>query len=143
MLRRSNKYTDRLTAQLAGARRQEVNNTVGPRVIQGKNEYLMKHRGVKVIVTDHARHQCRKRDNGMAIETMKRYFVQVVDGLVDFNWKYDDQEIFVYNRFFQRGVVLTGRRDYRGGTDRCLVVVTVYPYGKARPMKDSTEVVYV
>jgi hypothetical protein len=142
MLRRSNKYTDRLAAQLAGARRQEVNNTPGPRVFK-VNEYLLKHRGVNVIVTNHAREQCRKRDNGMAIETMRAYFKQVVDGLVDFNWKYDDQEIFVYNRHYQRGVILTGRRDYKAGPALALVIVTIYPYGKSRPMKDSTEVVYV
>jgi len=140
MLKRTTKFSDRQAIALARAR----NDVVGPRVIiRPANEYLLKHKGVKVIVTDHAREQCRKRSNGMDIKTMTRYFIQVVDGLVDFDWKYEDQEIFVYNRFFQRGVVLTGRRDYRGGNARCLVVVTVYPYGKSRPMKDSTEVVYV
>ena len=133
-------YRDRQSRQIAHA----CNNTIGPRVIKPKNEYLLKHRGVKVIITDHARHQCRNRDkNGLAIESMTRYFIQVVDGLMNFNWKYDDQEIFVYNRFYQQGVVLTGRRDYKGGSARCLVIVTVYPYGKALPMKSSTEVVYV
>ena len=140
MLKRNNtRYQERHAAKWAHA----TNNWSGPRPIRAENEYLLKHRGVKVIVTDHARQQCRKRDHGMEIKTMTRYFIQVVDGLMDFNWKYDDQEIFVYNRFFQRGVVLTGRRDYKGGSDRCLVIVTVYPYGKSRPMKSSTEVVYV
>jgi hypothetical protein len=150
MLRHSNRYTDRLAAQLAGARRQEVNNTPGPRPLYARQvptttkiEYLLEHCGTKVILTDHARTQARNRHD-MPIEQMVNYFKQIVEGLIDFDWKYNDQEIFVFSHKYRRGVILTCRRDFKSTSrDRVYVIVTLYPFGKARPVKSSTEVVYV
>jgi hypothetical protein len=149
MLRRSNKHTDRVAGQLAAAR-QGVNNTVGPRPMWARQvptttkiEYLLEHCGTKVILTDHARTQARNRHD-MPIEQMTNYFRQIVEGLIDFDWKYDDQEIFVFSHKYRRGVILTGRRDFKSASrDRVYVIMTMYPFGKAQPMKDSTEIVYV
>jgi hypothetical protein len=149
MLKRQNKYTERLAGQLAAAR-QDVNNTVGPRPLWARQvptttkiEYILEHCGTKVIMTDHARKQIRNRHDMLPVQ-LSNYFIQIVEGLVDFDWKYDDQEIFVYSGQYQRGVVLTGRRDFKSASrDRVYVILTMYPFGSSRPMKSSTEIVYV
>ena len=105
------------------------------------NEYLLRHNGVSVIMSTHARLQGFKR-YGMSTDNMVDYFTRVADGLKAYAWKYNDQEIFVYSRHFQRGCIITHRSDYRTN-EKCLVAVTLYPYGKAVPMKSSTERVYV
>jgi hypothetical protein len=129
---------------------QARNNKPGPRPLYARQvptttkiEYILEHKGMKVIMTDHARTQARKR-HGMPVEQMDLYFRKIVDGLIDFPWEYDNQEIFVYSGHYQRGVILTCRRDFkRPGISRCYVIVTMYPYGKARPIKEGTRVIYV
>jgi hypothetical protein len=109
-----------------------------------KFEYLIKHKGVKVILTDHCRTRALKR-HGMPIERMKAFFIEVIDGLADFTWKEYNQEIFVYSRHFQRGAVVAYRRDFKNqaSRDMCLAVITIYPYGKSTPAHPDTEVIYV
>jgi hypothetical protein len=81
----------------------------------------------------------------MQVETMKNFFVRVIDGLKGFNWSEYNQEIFVYSGHYQRGAVVAWRRDFKNqaSRDMCLAVVTIYPYGKATPAHPDTEVVYV
>ena len=130
-------------ALLSGPERLAINNRPGPRPIKAKVEYLMEYKGVKIILTDHVRDRARQR-HGMLVDQMKIYFQHVINGLVDFPWEYDDQEIFVYSRAFQRGVILTNRRDWKSsGQSKCYVIVTMYPYGKGRPVKSGTRVVHV
>jgi hypothetical protein len=76
---------------------------------------------------------------------MKDYFIRVVDGLSDFDWKEYNQEVFVYSTHYQRGAVIAYRRDIRNQDSRemCLIVMTIYPYGKATPAHKDTEVIYV
>jgi hypothetical protein len=109
-----------------------------------KFEYLMEYKGIKIILTDHVRDRARQR-HGMPVEQMKVYFQHVIDGLVDFPWVEENQEIFVYSRAFQRGVVIARRRDYKnqGNRDMAYVGITLYPYGRAYPAQKDTEVVYV
>jgi hypothetical protein len=104
----------------------------------------MEYKGVKIILTDHVRVQARKR-HGMPVEQMKTYFQHVVDGLEDFKWVEYNQEIFVYSRAFQRGMIIACRRDYKNQQNQRLgyVAVTCYPYGKSLPAHPDTEVVYV
>ena len=132
--------TDR-NQMAARCRKPVYQRSTSPAVPNKANEYLLRHNGVSVIMSTHARLQGFKRYN-MSTDNMVEYFTRVANGLEGYNWKYDDQEIFVYSRFWQRGCILTGRRDYRT-SERCLVVVTLYPYGKNRPIKAATETVYV
>ena len=127
------RYRDRQTGQLTQA-------CAKPEV---KFEYLLKHNGVKVILTDHCRTRAAQR-HGMPVETMKDYFIRVVDGLKDFEWKEYNQEIFAFCRHYQRGAVVAYRRDFKNQASRemILAVVTIYPYGKAVPAHPDTETVY-
>lgn len=104
-------------------------------------EYLTELNGcLKVILTRHAKDQCQKR-HGMALETMKTWFTDSQKVIGDIPVVEYNQEVFVYNRKWQRGMVLAFRRDSKNPrSDRlCLVVVTVYPYGKSVPFRTDTE----
>ena len=127
--------------QMAAMCRKPVYQRSTSPAVPASNEYLLRHEGVSVIVTTHARLQGFKR-YGMSTDNMTDYFTRVAVGLKNYPWKYDDQEIFVYSRHFQRGCIMTHRSDYRTN-EKCLVAVTLYPYGKAVPMKQSTDKVYV
>jgi hypothetical protein len=110
-----------------------------------KVEYLMEYKGRKVIITDHVRQRARER-HGMPVETMKTYFQHVIDGLDACNFKPVEynQEIFVYSRAFQRGMVIAFRRDFKSDNQNLvLVAVTCYPYGRAVPAQADTEIYYV
>ena len=109
-----------------------------------KFEYLMEYKGIKIILTDHVRDRARKR-HGMAVEQMKTYFQHVVDGLAGFKWVEYNQEIFVYSRAFQRGMIIARRRDFKNQDNgsMALVAVTCYPYGRAVPAHPDTDIVYV
>ena len=114
----------------------------GPKPV--KFEYLMEYKGTKIILTDHVRQRSHER-HGMPIEQMKTYFQHVIDGLTEFKWVEYNQEIFVYSRAFQRGMIIAQRRDFKnqGNREMVLVAVTCYPYGRALPAQTDTEVVYV
>jgi len=110
-----------------------------------KFEYLTEIDGLKIIMTDHAKRQAMKR-HGMPLETMRAWFVNssrallhIRSNLVEYN-----QEVFVYNAKYQRGMILAFRRDFKNQDSNkiCLAVITVYPYGKATPMHPDTEVFY-
>jgi hypothetical protein len=111
-----------------------------------KFEYLIKHKGVKVILTDHCRTRAAQR-HGMPIETMKDFFIRVIDGIwcQGFKFKEYNQEVFVYSAHYQRGAIVAYRRDFKNQASRemCLAVVTIYPYGKSTPAHKDTEVIYV
>jgi hypothetical protein len=109
-----------------------------------KFEYLMEYKGIKIILTDHVRDRARQR-HGMPVEQMKVYFQHVIDGLVDFPWVEYNQEIFVYSRAFNRGMIIARRRDFKnqGNRDMAYVAVTMYPFGRGYPAQKDTEVVYV
>jgi hypothetical protein len=81
----------------------------------------------------------------MPVETMKDFFVKVIEGLEDFFWSEYNQEVFVYSGHYQRGAIVAYRRDFKNQASRemCLAVVTIYPYGKAQPAQPDTEIVYV
>jgi len=111
-----------------------------------KFEYLTEHRGVKVILTNHARQQAYQR-HGLPIESMKLWFTQAIDKIrqTGFEPEYYNQEVFVYNRHYQRGMVVAFRRDNRNvESDKlCLVAVTCYPYGKSFPAHRDTKTIRV
>jgi hypothetical protein len=111
-----------------------------------KFEYLMEYKGRKVIITDHVRQRSRER-HGMPVEQMRVYFQHVIDGLdaCDFKPVEYNQEIFVYSRAFQRGMIIAFRRDYKNqdSSKLAIVAVTCYPYGRAVPAQPDTEVIYV
>jgi len=112
---------------------------------QPKVEILMEYKGVKVIVTDHVRHRAAER-HGMDVEKMKVYFEHVINGIQDSGWEPVEynQEVFVYSKIFQRGCVIALRRDFKSSSkDLAMVLVTMYPYGKALPLQKDTEVIYV
>ena len=110
-----------------------------------KKEYLLDYKGRKVIITDHVRQRARQR-HMIPIEQMKTYFQHMIDGIdqSDFVQAYDNQEIFIYVRAFQRGCVVALRRDFKdqSNRDNVMIVMTMYPYGKMHPMKTDTEVIY-
>lgn len=105
-----------------------------------KFEYLTEIDGVKIIMTDHAKKQARDR-HGMPLETMKRWFEDMQGIWGNVPVKEYNQEVFVYSVKYQRGMILAYRRDFKNDerTDLALVVVTVYPYGKAVPMQRDTK----
>lgn len=110
-----------------------------------KLEVLMVYKGVKVIVTDHVRKRAVER-HGMPIEQMKTFFEHVINGIADVDFKPVEynQEVFVYSRAFQRGMVIAFRRDFKSDDgNMCIVAVTCYPYGRALPAQKDTEVIYV
>jgi hypothetical protein len=83
----------------------------------------------------------------MPIEQMKVFFQHVINGIDDTGFvpcEYN-QEVFIYSKLFQRGMIIAFRRDYKNSknTHTCLVAVTVYPYGKSQPAHNDTEVIYV
>ena len=83
----------------------------------------------------------------MPVETMIHYFQHVINGIDDTGFvpvEYN-QEVFIYSRAFQRGMIIAFRRDYKNKTNvkLVLVAVTVYPYGKSLPAHPDTEVIYV
>lgn len=129
------------TAYRARQSRQFAQACARPKPV--KFEILMEHKGTKVILTDHARQQARKR-HGLPIEQMKKFFILAHDALQDFKWVEYNQEVFVYSRSHQRGCIIAARRDFKNQQDRRLgyVVVTVYPYGISRPAHPDTEVIY-
>jgi len=108
-----------------------------------KLEYLIKHNGRPVIITDHVRQRARQR-HGMPIEQMKTYFEHMVDGIdqSDFVPVEYNQEVFIYVRAFQRGCVVAFRRDYKTFASS-LIIMTMYPYGRSIPSHPDTEVIYV
>ena len=110
-----------------------------------KFEILMEYQGKKVIITDHAREQNRKRNDFVDIESMKDYFMRVVDGLVEYDWKEYNQEVFVYSKSYRRGCIVAYRREFKHPDDPRMhyAIVTVYPLGSSAPMKPDTEVIYV
>jgi hypothetical protein len=150
MLKRNTRFGERQTGQLAQAR----NNTVGPRPIKvvtyGSNntpvkfEYLMEYRCTKIVLTDHVRTRAGQR-HGMPIEQMKVYFQHVIDGLDGFTWTHYNQEVFVYSKAYQRGMIIARRRDHKNQASNkmVLVAVTCYPYGKSIPAHPDTEIIYV
>ena len=111
-----------------------------------KTEYLMEHKGLKVIITDHVRTRARQR-HGMPIEQMKTFFEHMINGLEETNFKPVEynQEVFIYVRAFQRGMIMAFRRDFKNQSDGNvhLVAVTCYPYGRSIPSHPDTEVIYV
>jgi hypothetical protein len=111
-----------------------------------KFEYLMEYKGIKVVLTDHVRQRSRER-HGMPIEQMKTYFQHVINGIDDVGFVPSEynQEVFIYSKTFQRGMIIAFRRDYKNQSNRriALVAVTVYPYGRALPAHPDTEVIYV
>ena len=110
-----------------------------------KFEILMEYRGRKIIITDHAREQNRKRNDFASIESMKSYFMRVADGLVEYNFKEYNQEVFVYSKSYKRGCIVAYRREFKNPDDHRMhyAIVTVYPLGSSKPMKPDTEVIYV
>lgn len=105
-------------------------------------EYVLKdYNGTSVIITTHARRRAMTR-HGMPADVMKTYFKHIVDGLNALNFRPVEynQEVFVYVRAFQRGCVIALRRDFRQPDKKALAmaVVTIYPYGKSRPVKGDT-----
>lgn len=111
-----------------------------------KREYLNPVNGHKVILTDHGRERAGSR-HGMDIDQLNTWFRSSAEGLLkaELAMDYYNQEIFVYNRHFQRGMIIAFRRDFKNPdvNDICLIVLTVYPYGKANPMQKDTEIFYV
>ena len=106
---------------------------------------MIEHKGVRVILTDHARQQAVHR-HGMPIETMKTWFQQAIDMLADTDFIPEtyNQEVFIYNRAFQRGMIVAFRHDFKSDNHKiALVAVTVYPYGKNRPAHRDTVTLYV
>jgi hypothetical protein len=107
---------------------------------------MMEHRGVKVILTDHSRQQALRR-HGMPIEQMKVFFQHAINGIDDagFMPEYYNQEVFIYSKTFQRGMIVAFRRDFKNQDNWhiCLVAVTVYPYGVSRPAHKDTVTIYV
>jgi hypothetical protein len=104
-----------------------------------KFEYLTEIHGVKIIMTDHAKKQARDR-HGMPLDTMKNWFQDMADIWGNVPVKEYNQEVFVYSVKYQRGMILAFRRDFKNDDrqDLAVVVVTVYPYGKAVPMQRDT-----
>jgi len=111
-----------------------------------KLEYLLEHRGTKVIVTDHVRQRARER-HGMPISQMKVYFQHMIDGIAETDYvptEYNE-EVFVYVRAFARGCVVAFRRDFKDQSNRDLImaIITMYKYGQGKPAHADTEVIYV
>jgi hypothetical protein len=99
--------------------------------------------GVPVVLTDHARERAMSKKRGeltsyqlgLYLEELGKYVVEN-----EFKPEFYNQEIFFYSRHYQRGAIIALRRDFKNvlhGT--VLVLVTVYPYGKTQPIKQSTE----
>jgi hypothetical protein len=106
-----------------------------------KFEYLTELHGVRIIMTDHAKSQCKAR-HGMQLEQMKQFFVDTLPvwgsvPVVEYN-----QEVFIYSTKWQRGMIVAYRRDFKNDKSSkiALVVVTVYPYGISKPAHADTEV---
>jgi len=106
-----------------------------------KFEYLTEIRGTKIILTDHAKQRALSR-HGMPLEQMKSWFIEMSDVWASIPVEYYNQEVFVYSRKYQRGMILAYRRDCKNTSrnDLALVVVTVYPYGKDIPAKADTKI---
>ena len=110
-----------------------------------KFEYMIEHRGMKVILTNHARSQMRQRYD-FAIEAQKKFFTACIDGINSQGWTpdFENHEIFIYSKAMRQGIVAAFRRDFKSeGNKTCLVVVTVYPKGRRKGAHSDTEVVYV
>jgi hypothetical protein len=127
-----NSYRDQ-----AGVRGVAKPLTSNPKEI--KFEYLTEIHGVKIIMTDHAKKQARER-HGMPLDTMRRFFEDMEPVWGNIPIKEYNQEVFVYSVKYQRGMILAFRRDFKNDerVDLAMVVVTVYPYGKAVPMQRDT-----
>ncbi len=112
-----------------------------------KFEYMLEYKGLKVILTNHARQQlARRRD--LAIERQKAWFIAAIDGLEKQNWKpnMENHEIFIYSKAMKQGFIVAFRRDYKADlltSHQCMVIVTAYPKGRRKGMHSDTEVVYV
>ena len=109
-------------------------------------EYLCTVAGYKVIATAHSTQRTQQRQ-ALTKDELCRWFLTaagdletIINGLKEYN-----QEVFVFNRQFRQGMILAFRRDFKDPSNRALaiVMVTVYPYGKATPMHKDTEVYYV
>jgi len=108
-----------------------------------KFEYMLEYRRTKVILTDHARTQASHR-HGMPIESMKKWFMGAIDALevCSYTPDYYNQEVFMYSKTMKRGMIVAFRRDFKNDNGLlCLVVVTVYPYGKDTPMQADTDII--
>jgi hypothetical protein len=117
--------------------------TTNPKPV--KFEYLIKHRGIKVIVTDHAREQMLNR-YGMCIEFQKTYFQQCIDSLADKGWTpaHENHEVFLYSQKHRQGIIAAFRKDFKSDTkDVCLVCVTCYPKGRRKGLHSDTETIFV
>ena len=108
-----------------------------------KFEYLTEIHGTKIIMTTHAKGQCRKR-HGMPLDSMKQFFIDTADTWGSVPVVEYDQEVFIYSTKWHRGVIVAYRRDWRNATrkDLAIIVVTIYPYGKSKPVHPDTEVYY-
>ena len=108
-----------------------------------KFEYFFEYKGVKVILTDHARVQMSKRYD-FPIETQKQFFVACVDKTIGRSRSPSDPEVFIYSKRLKQGAVVKFRRDTRSTSQRiCMVIITVYPRGRRKGAKSRTEVIYV
>jgi hypothetical protein len=109
-------------------------------------EYFIEHRGMKVIITNHARQQLKRRRD-LDIERQKTWFVNAIDGLAQHDWtpKFENHEVFIYSKAMKQGFVIAFRRDFKNaGSDKmCMVAVTAYPKGRRKGMHSDTEVIYV
>jgi hypothetical protein len=108
-------------------------------------EYMLEHRGLKVILTNHCKEQFRKRRD-MSIERQKAWFIRAIDGLAEQNWTpdFENHEIFIYNKSMKQGMVVAFRRDFKAESSKvCFVVVTAYPKGRRKGAQSDTEVIYV
>jgi hypothetical protein len=108
-----------------------------------KFEYMVEHRGIKVILTNHARNQMSSRYD-MPIERQKKFFLACIDGLAEQGWApdFENHEIFIYSKAMRQGIIAAFRRDFNNNK-MALVVVTVYPSGRRKGAHSDTEVVYV
>ena len=106
-------------------------------------ESFVSRAGVPVILTDHACDRVVNKKRGAMTDQQLNNLLEEVAAYVKvqaFEPTYYNEEVFFYSRHFQRGCIVAFRRDFKGrhkGT--CLVLITVYPYGKSRPLKAGTE----
>lgn len=108
-----------------------------------KFEYLTEIDGMKVIMTDHAKAQCKSR-HGVNLDQMKTFFNDTAKAWTNYVPAEYNQECFLWSAKWQRGMVVAYRRDFKNQTNKRLglVVITVYPFGKCRPVQPDTEVIY-
>ena len=134
-----NKYGDR-----AGVKYLPNGLTNRPRPV--KFEYMVEHKGMKVILTNHARSQMTQRYD-LPIEKQKKFFTACIDGMKEQGWTpdFENHEIFIYSKSMKQGIIAAFRRDFKAVDSNkvCLVVVTVYPAGRRKGAHSDTEVVYV